>query len=366
MVFYAFCGINYEDAVAIDNIRSQTTSETTTPEPTTPEPTTPEPTTPEPTTPEPTTPEPTTPEPTTPEPTTPEPTTPEPRYWQDYSPCSCSVDSNKISVTCDGVSVETVHDVFQRVNDPEIYELSWTYPLPDDETLTFSLPKDFLGNTSVTGKIFIQCSSTNRLNLLIDPLAFRSSQNSLIDLYIYYFDFGLQKDMNFLSVFDKLEGLYFVNITNFTAFQYLPPLPSLQGLYVGACPELKQISLPDFSQNKLKELDLRGNEINDEMADEIVAKLAASNSADSLEFLSFYGNYVTRIPSQVGSDFPKLKTVFFPNNKISHIPSSSLNYVYPLESLILAENKINTIESGAFGGKSTAARTAIYLLFFEL
>ena len=350
-MFYAFCGTNYEDAVAIDNIRSQTT--------------TPEPTTPEPTTPEPTTPEPTTPEPTTPEPTTPESTTLEPRYCQDYSPCSCSLDSNKISVSCDDVSVQTVRDVFQRVNDPEIYDLRWTKPLPDDETNTFSLPEDFLGNTSVTGKINIQ-SYINRLNLLIDPLAFRSSQNSLIDLYIYYFDFGLQKDLNFLSVFDKLEGLYFADIINFTAFQYLPPLPSLQALFLQNCPELKQIPLPDFSQNKLKELDLRGNEINDEMADEIVAKLAASNSADSLEFLSFYGNYVTRIPSQVGSDFPKLKTVFFPNNKISHIPSSSLNYVYPLESLILAENKINTIESGAFGGKSTAARTAIYLLFFEL
>ena len=369
-MFYAFCGTNYEDAVAIDNIRSQTTTpepttpepttpepttpepttpEPTTPEPTTPEPTTPEPTTPEPTTPEPTTPEPTTPEPTTPEPTTPEPTTPEPAYCKDYSPCSCSVDSNKISVTCDGVSVQTVHDVFQRVDDPEIYELKWTNPLPDDETNTFSLPEDFLGNTSVTGKIYI--SSYDRLNLFIDPLAFRASQNSLTKFDFATCDFGLQKDLNFLNGFDKLEELTFSYIINLTVFQYLPPLPSLQKLKVDNCPEINQIEFPDLSPAKLNNLELQSNEINDETADKIVAKLAASTSADSLEVFDLWSNSLTRIPTQVESAFPQIKSVYLGGNSISYIPSSSLTFASPyLNALDLGSNELKTIESGAFVG----------------
>ena len=349
-MFYAFCGINYEDAVAIDNIRSQTTSETTTPEPTTPEPTTPEPTTPEPTTPEPTTPEPTTPEPTTPEPTTPEPTTPEPRYWQDYSPCSCSVDSNKISVTCDGVSVQTVHDVFQRVNDPEIFSLIWTQPLSDDETNTFSLPEDFLGNTSVTGEVYISCYYI-WFYLFIDPLAFRASQNSLTKFDFTFCDFGLQKDLNFLNGFDKLEELTFSYIINLTVFQYLPPLPSLQKLKVDNCPEINQIEFPDLSPAKLNNLELQSNEINDETADKIVAKLAASTSADSLEVFDLWSNSLTRIPTQVESAFPQIKSVYLGGNSISYIPSSSLTFASPyLNALDLGSNELKTIESGAFVG----------------
>ena len=327
MVFYAYCGTNYEDAVAIDNIRCQTT------------------------TPKPTTPEPTTPEPTMPEPTTPEPTTPEPAYCKDYSPCSCSVDSNQFSVSCYGVSVQTVRDVFLRVNDPEIYQLEFSPPA--DDTNTFSLPEDFLGNTSVTVEIQIDGNYNNFKypNLVIDPLAFRASQNSLTQFGVSRLNFGLKNAFNFLNGFNKLEELTFSQITNLTAFQYLPPLPSIQKLSIGNCPsELNQIPFPDLSPAKLNNLDLRTNEINDETADKIVAKLAASSSADSLVFLDLSFNYLTRIPSQVGSAFPKLKSVVLRNNNILHIPSASFTFAYPLKSLSLNDNKIKTIESGAFVG----------------
>ena len=354
-MFYAFCGTNYEDAVAIDNISSQTTTpEPTTPEPTTPEPTTPEQTTPEQTTPEPTTPEQTTQEQTTPEQTTPEQTTPRPRYCQDYSPCFCSLNFNEIYVECEDVSVQTVRDVFQRVNDPEIFSLIWTQPLPDDETNTpeDSLPEDFLGNTSVTGKIYIQSYSINRLNLFIDPLAFRASQKSLSSEFkVSNFDFGLQKDLNFLNGFDKLEELTFSTINNLTAFQYLPPLPLLQYLTIRGCSDVNEIAFPDLSPAKLKNLDLYDNEINDDKADEILAKLTALTSADSLGALDLYRNYLTRIPSQVESAFPNLQAVDLGNNNISYIPSSSLTFASPyLNTLDLDSNELKTIESGAFVG----------------
>ena len=315
-MFYAYCGTNYEDAVAIDNIRSQTR---------------------------------------TPEPTTPEPTTPEPTYCQDYSPCSCSLlDSDEKYVTCSDVSVESIRDVFQRVNDPEIYELHFN-PLTD-RTNTISLIADFLVNTRVTSVIYRRNMYYNNPNLIIDPLAFRSSQNSLTEFYLSFLDFGLQKDFSFLNGFEKLEELSIYSLHNLTAFQYLPPLPSLQTLSVRSCPsELNQIPFPDLSPEKLKYLELDSSEISDEKADEIVAKLAASTSADSLEALYLYGNSLTRIPSQVGSAFPKLKTVFLNHNNISHIPSFSLTFVSRyLEELSLSENGIKTIEIGAFRGKSTS------------
>ena len=286
------------------------------------------------------------------------------RCAQDYSPCSCEVDSSGKYVLCEHVSVETVQSVFQGVNDPEIRYLE-LYPIADAFTNTISLPLDFLGDTSVTGGIFID-SGSNYSNLVIDSMAFRSSQYDLISFTVSNCDLALQKDFNFLSGFVKLEKLFISNITNLTAFQYLPPLPSLQALIITQClSQLNRIAFPDLSPAKLKNLDLYDNEINDQTADEIVAKLAASTSADSLEVLYLDANSLTRIPSRIGSSFLKLKNIYLSWNNISHIPSTSLTFAYPLDALHLNSNQMKTIESSAFVGKSTSAR-AISLLFFRL
>ena len=254
----------------------------------------------------------------------------------DYSPCFCSVYfDNKISVTCRYVSVETVREVFRRMNDREIYKLS-LYMDAATNTRT-SLPPDFLGNTSVTHRIFIQGSKKS--NLVIDPLAFRLSQNSLVEFSVSNVDFGLQNKFSFLNEFNKLEGLHIID--------------TLKHLLVANCPsEFNQIAFPNLRSAELKKLELNYNEISDQTADEIVAKLAASTSADSLESLDLHKNSLTRIPSQVGSAFPNLKTVSLYDNNISYISSFSLTFSSPyLESLYLFRNKIKTIERGAFRGK---------------
>ena len=284
---------------------------------------------------------------------------------QDYSPCSCSVDSiNQISVECEYLSVQTVRDVFQRVNDTEIFQLS-LYALADADTnsTSASLPVDFLGITTVTSRISINCgySSDNAKfpNLVIDPLAFRSSQNSLTTFSIAYCNFVLQTDFNFLNGFNRLEEFYIFAANNLTAFQYLPALPSLQYLTVAFCPEFNQIPFPDLSSAKLVYLNLYFNEMSDQKADGIVDKLADSNSANSLEKLDLYSNALTRIPSQVGSAFPKLKTADLGNNNISQISSLTFSSPY-LEYLDLILNNIKTIESRAFQGKSIAARENLF------
>ena len=57
---------------------------------------------------------------------------------------------------------------------------------------------------------------------------------------------------------------------------------------------INQIAFPDLSPTKLKRLYLYSNEISDEKADSFVAKLAASNLADSLDWLDLVGNSLTR------------------------------------------------------------------------
>ena len=158
-------------------------------------------------------------------------------------------DNNETSVFFSGVSVETVRDrdVLQRVNDPEICTLHWSF-LSADATNTIFLPADFLGNTSVTSLSLSMEVFSKRPSLVIDPLALRSSQNSLTEFSVSKFDFGLQTDFNFLNGINNLEELWISKITNFTAFQYLPPLPSLQKLTVTSCPsELNEIPFPDLS-----------------------------------------------------------------------------------------------------------------------
>ena len=179
--------------------------------------------------------------------------------------------------------------------------------------------------------------------------------------YVSDFDFGLQKDLNFLNGFNKLEHLSFDSIYNLTAFQYLPPLHLLQALEINACPDLNQIPFPDLSPAKLNYLNLNGNKISGQKAEEIFVKLAASTSVDSLKTLYLSYNFLTSIPSQLGSAFPNLKTVYLDNNNISHIPSSSLNFASPyLEYLYLKKNQIKTIENDAFQGKSTDVRASIF------
>ena len=274
---------------------------------------------------------------------------------QDYSPCSCdsAVSDDNItiinSVSCVEVSVQTVRDVFLRVNDAEIHalELSRLVTAADN---SISLPADFLGNTRVTSDIYIDCGDAN---LVINPLAFRISQNSTTTFTIDYCDLSLQKDFNFMNGFNNLQTLDIFNTNNVMGFQYLPPLPSLQTISFQHCSGLNEISFPDVSPAKLVGLFFLNCSINDQTAEGIVTSLTESTSVESLLWLSINLNYnsLTRIPSRVGSSFPRLLGLALAANSISHIPSFSLTFVNPMSGFLnLAENNLKTIENGAFQG----------------
>ena len=273
---------------------------------------------------------------------------------QDYSPCYCYVSDviSGIFVECDYVPVATIQDVFQRVNNSDIYNFKLIAPIGLD---TIFLPVDFLGNTRVTSNILIVCGGIDGFkfpNLVIDPLAFRFSQSTTTRFSLHTCDLGLQTDFNFLNGFNNLTGLDIYRTNNLTAFRYLPPLISLRFLSITYCSEPHELVFPDLSPAELNSLNLEYSSIDDKMAEEIVASLAASTSIDSLELLNLIGTYLTRIPNQVVSAFTQLKEVYFGHNDILHIPTLSLAFTSPyLKYLMLGDNIVNTIESGAFQGR---------------
>lgn len=136
------------------------------------------------------------------------------------------------------------------------------------------------------------------------------------------------------------------------AFQYLPPLPTLELLNVENCTNLNKIVFPDVSPAKLKTLYLQYNDVLDEkVANEIIAKVAASTSANSLEHIDMsYNPHLMSIPKQVSSAFPKLNFLSLNYDSISHIPASSFVFSVPVTYIDLVGNGIKTIESGAFKG----------------
>ena len=240
-----------------------------------------------------------------------EPDDPKPKEKcaQNYSPCSCDVNyKNEISVYCHGVSVESVRDAFLRINDPEIYSLV-IYRIVADAKNTISLPADFLGNTRVTAEIVIDGTTywdkTNSTyipdyskipNLVIHPSAFQSSQNSLMSFKVSNFDFGLQKDFNFLKGFNRLEELDIYRTNNLTAFQYLPQLPSLQQLL-----------------------------IIDQKANDTFAKLDASTSVDSLKTLNQSVAYIGSMWSygkSIPTGLPPMISRGFVHPSLSSLPAA--------------------------------------------
>ena len=268
---------------------------------------------------------------------------------QDFSPCTCS---NTNYISCNGVSVQDVQEVFWRTNEPEIYKLQLTLPYSD----IVVLPKDFLGNTSVI-IIWIhqEYHQPNEFyaKLQVDPLAFRMSKNHTTDLWFKCWDWSLHTDLGFLNGFDRLTKLYLTDTDNMMAFQYLPPLPSLELLNVENCTNLNEIVFPDVTPARLKTFYLQYNNVLDEkVANGIISSLAKSTSADSLEHIDMsYNPRLASIPKNISSAFPKLNFLSLNEDAISHIPSSSFVFTTPATFIDLVGNEIRTIESGAFVGK---------------
>lgn len=242
--------------------------------------------------------------------------------------------------------------MFNRTNDTDIYYFEFEPFYSPGNVVT--LPADFLGGKHISNISIITYSldeEGTKRQLIIDPLAFHSSQNSTIYFELYDWDMSLQTDFNFLNGFESLVALLLSYNANMQAFQYLPPLPSLTELIIKQWRSLGETVFPDLTPARLKTLSIIDCSLGD-LADNVLSAVIASTSSDTLENINLAKNGMTSIPRQIPSAFPNLNSLDLSENYISHISSSSLAFSSPVISLDLSENYHEkfSIATGAFQG----------------
>ena len=120
-----------------------------------------------------------------------------------------------------------------------------------------------------------------------------------------------------------------------------------------ACPNSTDI-LPCTCQESgsagLIELDCFSREINDLRASQILdVFLSSTEATNSLEWVYFYNNLITRVPDQI-KFFPRLVYITLNYNLITSIESGTFNFSSTLDYLGLDANQIVSIEPGTFQG----------------
>lgn len=272
---------------------------------------------------------------------------------ENYFPCFCYREfPSKIYVVCTEVTVKNVQNVFSRTTDSEIFYFEFEPVYSADNVIT--LPADFLIDKRISNISIITYSldeEGTKRQLVIDPLAFRSSQNHTIYFELYDWDMSLQTDFSFLTGFHSLVTLQLSFNSNMQAFQYLPPLPSLIELSIKQCRSLSETAFPDLTPARLTYLSITDCALGD-ASDDLLSSVAASTSVESLEYIDLSKNAIEIIPREVPLAFPKLNSLDLSANAISRILSSSLAFTSSVFSLDLTENYHDKfiIESGAFQG----------------
>lgn len=292
---------------------------------------------------------------------------------ENYSPCLCSTDSKGgIYVFCDlycstdGNNVLAIQQALERtISDRELLQIQ-LIPLVGCEFVPVRLPANFLSGKLieeiVIGNNYLS-GSYDFAKLIIDPLAFQSTQNHTTKFRFKHIDFALQNNFDFLNGFSRLNLLSITDYQNFGAIEYLPPLPSLTDLYIYDCRKdyvgSKEgcyiTNFPDLSPAKLEALNLFDIFLDDKLAENVFTSLANSTSASSVQFIDMATNELTVIPGNL-TDFPRLNHLDLQENSITEISNNSLIFTNPVFQLNLKRQSLGAadgtlaIESGTFQG----------------
>ncbi|KZS13262.1 uncharacterized protein LOC123472400 [Daphnia magna] len=282
---------------------------------------------------------------------------------EDYSPCNCNDNpSYGLEITCEGVDVLVVRDIFSRTTTNDLFSFQLTVPSPTGGNV-ISIPADLL-NGKRAGNILLNCPFPD-WQLAIDADAFRPSSGLTFFFFTAGCDLTLLDFASFLDGFLSLATIFISQSSNVQGIQNLPALPSLDQLIVTYTTGLEKVT--DFSglgNVQLRRLLLNGNQLSDQMADNILNSVASSSSAaGALEMLWLASNQLTRVPTQLTS-FSRMIQLDLSNNSFPVLSSGSFSFNAPVDYLYLESNTINSIEPGAFQGDFTRGR--IYLRFNSL
>lgn len=274
-----------------------------------------------------------------------------------YYPCTCCCsgveDITEPSISCYQIPLEEIVNVFQKNRTTSlISDISILLPSNDEPII----PPNILGNYQIKSFVKIYCN--NEFPLVVDPQAFNPLTTQTTNL-VYLSGCDLRElDWVFLKDFQQLKTLEIYTSSNVhVSFSTLPELPSLNKLEFFSCDGVNELtSFPRLISGSLKHISIYHSQLNDDAAGRILDWILQSSS-ETLPYIGFAWNSLTKIPSQICS-FTALQTVDFNKNLFSLISANSFCFkstdsVSPYGYGINLQNSgISEIEIGAFQGKT--------------
>ncbi|KZS13266.1 Uncharacterized protein APZ42_021755 [Daphnia magna] len=274
---------------------------------------------------------------------------------EDYSPCTCALTISGLEITCAGVSVEDIQDVFFRTQTLHLYLVLLTATVSPSGTI--ALPADLLQNKHADN-IFLICPSdaSPNVGLTIDPFAFQFTRFETTIMGILNCDLSAQADMRFLNDFTALHTLRIENTLNVEVIETLPSstLPALKKLIITGCTGLENAAFPDLTPARLERLYLNGNGLKDESINNILISIGSSSSSSSLKELVLADDGMTKVP-RIGS-FSQLSVYDVSYNDIPFMSQSSLMFSSPVRLVSLKSISLSAIEEEAFEGDFSVAQ----------
>ena len=233
---------------------------------------------------------------------------------EDYSPCRCIFPHRNSPIQLDcpfKFSPEQVNDAFESTTETDIDFICLRADL--ESTPDFNIPKNIFVNHRITKamELYGNFNYDPTQNVPeIDAEAFVSSWNFTKKFVIRYSNVGLMKSFDFLAGFNQLKEIQFLQSVNFS-LPYLPPLPNLVSLVLYQTTGINEWThFPNLTKG-LETIDLTAIELNDEMADRVLAWILTSPSKYSLKILYFHReNLLTQIPHKI-KYFPNLYYISF-------------------------------------------------------
>ncbi len=268
----------------------------------------------------------------------------------DFSPCEYSLGD----VTCEGVPIEKIQQVFSRTIIPIF--LSFKLIITNENHLL--IPGNLLDNKRAFEielmHSWYKYDVINSPNMQVDMNAFRSTKNYTKAFTIANMNCSHQ-DLRFLTGFNQLTNLTLHNLYDIHICEKtLPGFPRLTTLNLHS--RHSTLNFFPLLTNGLKVALFWGNEdypdrvLHDENIDQTIDWLLLSSSNTLEELTIGQMRRLTRVPRQISS-FKALKKLWLNENGISSIKPGALSFSAPVSSLNIFGNGISEIKTGAFQGK---------------
>lgn len=270
-----------------------------------------------------------------------------------FYPCKSSTSSGQSSVVCDGVRINTVKTVFNRIKTPYYIDRLTLILNNRDYQITYNI----IGNHSI-GTIILNCPNRNKNPLVVNQNAFTLTKSSTIRLDIYKCD--LRKlNWSFLKGFSNLNTLSINYASNIHLTLHTLPSASLSSLttviwysIIGIEGFKHYTRFPAPIPNGIYAFWIYYcDELNTDVTDTILKKWITPTSQNTLSSLRLVGLNLIKVPPEV-SKYTQLSDMeIFENIHPMAFQLNAMNSTVPVQIGFFDNSYINSISAGTFTGK---------------